>query len=285
MKYKITEGSSIYLAGVASYENVENSKSDKTKTDWNFDFDFTKDINIDTEAIKSEAKKIKDEIKKQAPFLNSSFYTGTTKGTSTNESENSTQDSSGSKTNKDFKFDFNETMKDFGKGMERWGKGFEKTMKSFGETMEKFGEEFEKHWTNEYKYEDYDSWQLKALFDEMYANNETIQKMNISPKLYFEVVAYDLDTDLNDQLKFVGCQIAQPQNIPFHFVQHQLSADKWLILKLTKEEYADDWMNKALNLDVLKDYNMEEYFIIRHFKDPEVSKTKKIKLYVPLTSK
>ncbi len=315
MKFKLIDGSTILLAGVASYETVNKPQKPSSSKDINikFDFDFPKEINIDTDALKEELNKFKNQAKAKAKEAKAK-----TKETY-QDNRNSNSD-----TNEDYDFmnGFAETMKGFGKNMESLGKtleanistwgetfekgmeNFEKHMDDFGDKMEKWSEEvesnsegfadnlektilqyannFEKHWSNDYTSNEYSTWQLEALFSEMYLNSKYIQSLDQSPGKFFEVEGYDLCTNLDDQLTFIGCQVSSLEKIPYNFVSHQLEADKWLIVKLTKEEYSKDWMNKLSELEQLDDYDMEQYFIIRHFKDHKKNDEKKIKLYVPL---
>lgn len=376
MKYKLSEGSTIYLAGVANYNTSNKEAKDKGPKVKTIEFDFTNDLDIDTDALKEELKKIKiiakDEAKKAVE--NIKVYAKQYKTSVKPEETEETEDKSTSETESgehveneytgdhthtepqeeaqegtdsrepsaddiddkkttynepDFMDGFTEAMKNFGSHMEHFGKNleknlsknmgtwaksfekgmdhFEKNMEKFGEEMERFGEEmgkkgevwgenleenlknisknFEKHWSQDNSQDAYESWELEALFNELYKNSEIIQELDPTPDRFFKVENYELGTKLNDQMTFVGCQVKSIDALPNQFVSQSLKADKWLIVKLTKEEYNKDWMSKLTELDEVKDYTMESYFIVRQFKKQEVQDSKKIKLYIPLKEK
>lgn len=386
MKYKITEGSTIYLAGVANY-NTSKKNEEKKPKETKIEFNFVNDLDIDTDALKEELKKIKiiakDEAKKAVENLKvyAKQYSTTESPKAEedgaesveeepsvdveveievnvdaepveddsledeftaepeNEPESSEEINDKEKTyseEPDFMAGFSDAMKNFGVHMEHFGKNFEKNMEHFGknieknmgtwaksfekgmgnfeknmerfgEEMERFGEEmekngekwgknleenlksmgknFEKHWTCDQDSEAYETWEAEALFNELYNNSEALQALDQSPDRYFKVENYELGTKLGDQMTFVGCQVKSVDSLPNQFVSQSLKADQWLIVKLSKEEYNKDWMSKLQELEQLKDYNMETYFIVRQFKKQEVQDEKKIKLYIPLKSK
>lgn len=293
MKYKIIDGSTFTLAGVASYTTFHPIFDTKECKKPNIDFNFNDYIHIDKEKIKEEAKRFKEEAK---AFKNQTKET----------------------VNQAAPIDFDKMMESFGKSMEQfgksfekgfsaWGKSFEEGMENFGvdmnnfeEHMEKFGKDFsrgmenlgevidkyatnfEKHWDSNYSASDYIDWELESLFNELYDNSDYIKNIDATPKYFYQVEGYELGTELNDQLTFVGCRTNTKKKIPYNFVTHQLKADKWLVIKLNQDEFEKDWLNKVSELNEIKDYDLPGYFIIRHLKDKELQENKKVKLYVPL---
>jgi len=336
MKYKIIDGTTIMLAGVASYDTVERQKkaANGKGVKINLDFDFpptSQIVDIDTikeeaQRIKEQAKKVKDEVKdKYKQYEKSQTHNSDTNANQAQEEEKDAN-SNNSQNNDDIFTTLGDTMRSLSKNIESWGKSFEKgfeksvenwnenwnenwsenfekgmsefekKMGNFGETMGKFGEEFERkfteyaknlneHWNNEFKSEEYSQWQLESLFNELYTNNPEMDTLDRSPELFYEVEGYDLKTAMNDQLTFIGCHINTCEGVPFSFVTQQLVSDKWLVLKLSKDEYSKDWMKKLDTIEQLKDYDLEQFFIVRHFKDSQKQDDKKIKLYVPLKNK
>ncbi len=374
MKYKLTEGSTIYLAGVANYNTSKKESKTKGTKSKNIEFDFANDLEIDTDALKEELKKIKiiakDEAKKAVENIKvyAKQYKATIKPEDS-ESQEQTQDENVSNEPKQEDFTsedqnqegqpqenpdeeetksadgvndedttykepefidgFSEAMKNFGVHMEHFGKNleknlsqnmgtwaksfekgmnhFEKNMEKFGEEMGRFGEEmgkkgevwgenleenlknfsknFEQYWSCDNNQDAYESWELEALFNELYNNSEIIQTLDPTPDRFFKVENYELGTRLNDQMTFVGCQVKSIDSLPNQFVSQSLKANRWLIVKLSKEEYNKDWMSKLTELDEVKDYTMESYFIVRQFKKQEKQDSKKIKLYIPLRQK
>ncbi len=265
------------------------------------DFDFPKsDIKIDVEALKEKARKHAAEVKSQAAKAKAKAAEAMKK-----DSVHIHWDSD------DFINGVSENMKAFGKSMERWGenfeknmgqwsKDFEKSMEKFSEKMEQFGEHLDEelsdrikvytsrmndHWSGEHTMDDYSKWQLESLFSDLYDESQAVQNADRKPERFYEVQVYDLKTPMNDQLLFIGCQIDEAEDIPHSFVTQHLTAEKWLVAKMTKEEYLKDWLHSLEKVEKMKDYEIEQYFIIRHFKDKQDQKTKKIKVYIPLKSK
>lgn len=293
MKYKLIEGSTIYLAGVASYTTGENTKKmhkpKKVEINFDFDFDKPKTFVFDFDKMKEEKEKFKENIKKEAHKFKEA-----------NTSTDKTQDNNNFDFADDFLNGFGDVMNDLGKNLEQWGKSFEGSMEKFGINLDKFGsemdkfgseiekrvsnyaKEMEKHWSNDISSDNYDTWELESLFDELYVNQKELANYDQSPNLYYKVNGYDLGTSMNDQLLFIGAHMKADSPLPFGFVTKTLIADKWLVLKLTKEEYASDWMQKLDTIDLIKDYEVEQYFITRAFKNKEEQESKKTKIYIPL---
>lgn len=314
MKYKLIDGSTIYLAGVASYTAGDSAKAakapkkpKKVKINLDFDFDNPKTFVFDFDKMKEEKEKFKEGIKKEArKFKEASEKSKASSDSNSNSNSDSTNDTSrnnGFEFAEDFMSGFGEAMNDLGKNLEQWGKSFEGSMEKFGVNLDKFGsemdkfgseiekrvsnytKEMEKHWCNDVSSDDYDTWELESLFNEIYQNNSSIKEFDKSPNLYYKVDAYDLGTAMNDQLTFVGAHLNLDSPVPFAFVTKKLIADKWLVLKLSKEEYSKDWMQKLDTIDQLADYEIEQYLITRQFKDSEEQENKKIKIYLPLKNK
>lgn len=192
--------------------------------------------------------------------------------------------------------------KTLGKSMESWGKNFDKVFtKDFVDSMENtfknifgedtpheshkknnFDQEINRHWTGNFTSDDYSLWQQEALFNELYENNETIRNADMSPDLFYEVQCYDLNTKMNDQLTFIGCQVKSTKELPYSVVTQRLSPKQWLVVKLTKEEFEKDWMQKVESLEILGDHTMDQYFILRHFKHSEQQQNSLYKIYIPL---
>ncbi len=330
MKYKLIDGSTIYLAGVAAYTTGDAPKKEsnkhKFKINLDFDFDNPKTFVFDfdkmkeekekykklfkeeakkyKEVYKNEAKKYKEAYKSEASKQNESDNNSeeNNETQSSDTSENKTQDNTFN-FNEDFLNGFGDVMSDLGKNLEQWGESFGKSMESFGINLDKFGSEMdkfgseiekkvshyakdmEKHWSNDVPSDDYDTWELESLFNELYQNSDTIEAVDKTPHLYYKIDGYDLGTTMNDQLTFIGSHLETASTAPFGFVTKTLVSDKWLVLKLSKEEYAKDWMQQLDTIELLKDYNVEQYFITRHFKNKEDQESKKIKIYIPLKIK
>jgi len=302
MKYKLIEGSTIYLAGVASYTTSANPKETKKpkKIKINLDFDFgtPKTFVFDFDKMKEEKEKFKEGIRKEAQ----KFKESKKQSNSTEDTNHSTNDN-GFEFADDFFSGFGDVMNDLGKNLEQWGKSFEGSMEKFGIDLDKFGSEMdkfgseiekkvhsytkdmEKHWCNDVPSDAYDNWELESLFNEIYSNNETLKDYDKTPNLYYKVNGYDLGTTMNDQLTFIGANLQTNSPIPFGFVTKPLISDKWLVLKLSKEEYSKDWMQKLDTIDLIENYDVEQYFITRAFKSKEDQESKKIKIYIPLKNK
>lgn len=196
--------------------------------------------------------------------------------------------------------------KNIGKSMESWSKNFDKVFtKEWAEQMEnsikdiftvepksphhrphpfgqEFAKEFNRHWTGSFSTEDYALWQLEALFNELYGNNEALQQADLSPESFYEVQCNDLGTSMHDELLMVGCQVKSAKGLPYSVVVQRLVPEQWLVLKLTQEEFKKDWMHQVEKLDVLKDYSLDSYFVIRHFKSKEKQQDSSYKIYIPL---
>lgn len=196
--------------------------------------------------------------------------------------------------------------KNIGKSMESWSKNFDKVFtKEWAEQMEssikdifnvepktphhrphpfghEFVKEFNRHWTGSYSTEDYSLWQLESLFNELYSNNAELQQADLSPEAFYEVQCNDLGTTMHDDLLLVGCQVKSAKGLPYSVVVQRLVPEQWLIVKLTQEEYNKDWMKQVEKLEILKDYSLDSYFILRHFKSKEKQQASSYKIYIPL---
>lgn len=309
MKYKLIDGTTITLAGVASY-STSDTKTKKNKPkhlDIDFDFDFDFDFDKMKEEkekfkahIKNEAKKFKEAKKQQA-------YNKEAAKESTEQSAEETSNYNTGTTGFDFADDIINGLGDmfnhFGANLEDWGKTFEGSMENFGVNLDKFGSEmdkfgseiekkvseytkdFENHWCNDARSDDYDTWELESLYNEIYNSNEDLATYDNSPNLYYKVDGYDLGTSMDDQLVFIGSHIRDNSPIPFAFVSKTLNPDKWLVIKLNKEEYSKDWMKKVNNLEELADYTVEQFILTRYFKNSDDQSKKKVKIYIPLKAK
>jgi len=160
--------------------------------------------------------------------------------------------------------------------METWGENFGKRAESWGKNFEQYVEDFEKHWDSDYTYDHYGNWELESLFLELYQQNDKIKAMDKTPNIFFQVNSYDLDTTMNNQLTFIGCQVDDKDVVPYAFVSQQVRADKWLLVKLSAEEFQKDWMSKVSELDQVQGYDIDPYIVVRRFKDPEKQESKTI---------
>ena len=305
MKYKLIEGSTIFLGGVASYttdNKPKDTKAKKVKLNFDFDFEKPKTFVFDFDKMKEEKEKFKQGIKKEAQKFKEANKTKTTDSNPEDSNEDTNYDHT-VEFAEDIINGFGDVMNNLGKNFEQWGKSFEGSMEKFGVDLDKFGSEMDKFgseiekrvsnyakdmenfWTNGVTSEEYDTWELESLFNEIYMNSEGLKDFDKSPKLYYKVNGYDLGTSMNDQLTFIGSNLQGDAPLPFGFVTKTLIADKWLVLKLSHEEYSNDWMQKLEAIDEIEDYEVEQYFITRAFRSQEAQDTKKIKIFVPLKNK
>lgn len=202
--------------------------------------------------------------------------------------------------------------KQFGKSMKSWSKNFEKAFsKEWAEGMEntikdifnvetkgshqphhphhpqnpfspEFAKEFNRHWSGSFSNDDYAVWELTALFNELYERESALKQSDLTPDIYYEVLCSDLGTPLNDELRFVGCQVKSTKELPYSVVSQRLTAQQWLVIKLNDDEFKKDWMKQVEKLEILSNFTIEPYFILRHFKSKEKESEASHKIYIPL---
>lgn len=306
MKYKLIDGTNITLAGVASYSTAE-AKTKKSKPK-HIDIDFDFDFDFDFDKMKEEKEKFKAQIKKEAKkFKEAKKQQRVDKEATDTEASTNNNTNTSNNNNFDFADDLINGLGDMinglGANLEQWGKTFEGSMENFGVNLDKFGSEmdkfgseiekkvseytkdFEKHWCNDVESDDYDTWELESLYNEIYNNNQDLATYDNSPHLYYKIDAYDLGTTMDDQLIFIGSHLKDNSPIPFGYVSKTLNPDKWLVIKLSKEEYSKDWMQKINKLEDIQDYTVEQFILTRYFKNNDDQSNKKVKIYIPLKSK
>lgn len=306
MKYKLIDGTAIILAGVVSYDSISKSKKvpkpPKPPRHAKMDFDF----DIDFDMSKEDLKNLKVIIKEAANNTKQAFKT----------------DKKANEYNfKDFENSINEFGRsmdkwghDFGKSMDQWAKGFSNKAEQYGAKVDVWAKQFNSRdgekdyndkekdvndkerkceihvvannmdhiWSNNHKADDYNVWELESLFKDIYLNNPELKDIDLNSDVYYELQSYDLNLKMRDQMTFVGCQVSSINDVPHPLVTQKISAENWLVLKLTKEEFDKDWLSKVEALEITDGYSIESFFIIRHFKDSKQRDKKKVKIYVPL---
>lgn len=287
MKYKLVEGSTFVLAGVASYSSVsKKQQKSKQKQQVKFDFDF--DFDFDKESFKNDMKDFKKDMQAFGKDMKNRYG---------KQNENGTPEPPGNwESNFDFA-NFGENLSksirsmtdSISKNIQANMNNLDENMENMAQNAEAFAEDIEyateKHWQGNHNADDYDVWSLQALFKDIYENSPLLQEKDITPKKTYEVSAYELDSSMNDQLTFIGCKIEDADGLDYKTVTQQLTADSWLFIKLTKDEYNKDWLKKIEDLEAIEGYTIEPYFVVHHPKKDKKDEDTKIKISIPLKVK
>lgn len=194
----------------------------------------------------------------------------------------------------------------FGKKMEAWGNDFGKRMdewgEEFGSRMHKWGQDFDKNmqrwgdnvdarWEETWHADDIQAAEMDMNFERypVYMNYMNIYNniLKDSAKVqnsdyYYEVQVLEGNDVTGEPMVMIASELSEPASFNYPVVSMTFDADKWLIVKVTKEEFDKDWMGQLETHEFLEEYNLEPYFIIRHRFD-ESQDT--IKIFCPLRNK
>lgn len=313
MKIKIIEQDPLHLAGVVHYGTLDQedcstyAKTLQIKLD---DEDFDESIRN----IKVNAKKIKEEVmeelKRNKVHMNKDYkehkkvWKEEAKKRKNEEKDNKQEDGQ-------YMYNFEGAINRFGDVMEAvgrhieknarnwednlkdWSQNFEVKMEDFGEKMEAWGEDFGKRmeeWGEQFgkEWEEYDSEDRRNtlkrhpiyqtyldLFDKQLKDHPDL----LNPNKYYEVQILDTSYGEVNAMVMLGSKLSTLDNMTYPIATMTFKPDKWVAVKMTKEEYEKDWLGSLEKVEQLNGYDMEPYFMIRRKHNDE---GEMIKLFVPL---
>ena len=323
MKFKVMDQEPIYLAGVVHYGSLEtntyekldkNDKHKKTHVKLDKDEHFEKDI----EAIRKNAHKIRDQVKKEMNFHAGDFEDGgkgihfewhddqgnSEKGKISVEDafesigkavgnfgkfveKNAPVWESGIK---DWGQNFEGNMEDFGKKMEAWGEDFGSKMETWGEEFGKrmgdWGDSFGDQWDKDYDESNPGTaikrYPIFRTYEDVYKRYILDHPDHIKRQTFYEVQILDTSDENVTSMVMVGSRMANLERMRYPVATMTFEPNRWVAVKLTKEEFAKDWLGSLEKVPQLQPYTMEPYFIIRHKKEGPADE---IRLFCPISEK
>lgn len=173
---------------------------------------------------------------------------------------------------------------EYGKKMEEWGRNFEKKMDRWAEDTErKWDDVWEADVTMDRNINDwFERSPLFRSFMEVYNSQLAEQDDLTTSKFFYEVQIMASSVSGQNAMTMLGARTNNLIPVSYPAVNMTYDPDKWVVVKVTEDEFKKDWLSRLEELDLLKGYSMEPYFIIRHRFEPE---DKLIKIYCPLKKK
>jgi hypothetical protein len=86
---------------------------------------------------------------------------------------------------------------------------------------------------------------------------------------FYEVRVIDSGLNDHEAMVLLGNRFQEGVNVTYPSVSMTFDPDKWLVVKLTEDEFAKDWLKRLEDVELLKDYKLEPYFIITHPREKE----------------
>ncbi len=312
MKFKIMDQEPIYLAGVVHYGSLETTGYEKLNKEAKHKKGhgtFEKDAKFDHDlaAIRENAQKIKEQVRKEMNFhagefenagkgLRFEWHDALKDGEERQVSVEDAFDSIGKAVGNFGKFLEKQTPK-WESGIKDWGQNFEGNMEEFGKKMENWGEDLGKRmgeWGESFG----DQWDnntndvnLGSVIKRhpIYRTYEEIHKHfiqdhpdHIKRQTFYEVQILDTSFEHVTAMVMVGSRMANLEQMRYPVVTMTFEPSKWVAVKLTNEEFAKDWLGSLAKVPQLQPYTIEPYFIIRHKKD---GPTDEIRLFCPISEK
>ncbi|PKM65345.1 MAG: hypothetical protein CVU95_15525 [Firmicutes bacterium HGW-Firmicutes-2] len=159
---------------------------------------------------------------------------------------------------------------EFGDKMEAWGEQFEKKMELWGEQLEKawegsseWSEAAVKKEEGIMEYAIYTTYE--QLFEKHLKNHPNLMKKNH----FYEVRIMDSGLNDHEAMVLLGNRFQDGANVTYPSASMTFDPDKWLVIKLTEDEFAKDWLKRLEDVELIKDYIIEPYFIITHPREKE----------------
>ncbi len=195
---------------------------------------------------------------------------------------------------KNFTDNFEERADEFGRRADAWGgnefsEKMNKWSDRFSQKMDKWGgEDTERKWSDVWEASDeedaqynkwYNDYPVYKTFKDIYDTQLEGHRDLKTNKYFYEVRVTNEDKGQNVPHLMVGARLARQSDLSYPTVMMTFSPDQWLVVKLNEDEYKKDWLKRLSDLDMVKDYEILEYFIVRHGFAKEEGLTK---IYVPL---
>ena len=191
---------------------------------------------------------------------------------------------------KDWSQNFERNMEDFGRKMDAWGEDFGSKMEAwgedFGKRMEEWGESFGSQWEADFDEND----QMAAIrrypiyrtYEDIYDRYMKDHPDHIKKQTFYEVQIMDTTFEDVASMVMIGSRMESLADMRYPVATMVFEPDKWVAVKLSKEEYAKDWLGSLEKVEQLQNYHIEPYFIIRHRKE---SGSGEIRLFCPIREK
>lgn len=184
---------------------------------------------------------------------------------------------------------------DFGNKMEAWGKNFGKKMEAWGDDLSKnrdrYGANTEENWSHIWEAGDEEDAQINAwlnqypaydTYKQVYEDQLIKEEAVIQRKSFYEVQILESNTSDSKAMVMFASRLDQLIPIEYPAVLMTFKPDRWMVVKVTLDEYKKDWLGRLAELDLLKGYSIEPYFMIKHNKK---ERDQLIKIYCPLKEK
>lgn len=312
MKFKIMDQEPIYLAGVVHYGSLETTGYEKLNREAKHKkgygtFEKDEKFDRDLAAIRKNAQKIKEQVRKEMNFHAGEFENGgkgihfewhdnQSGGKERQVSVEEAFDSIGKAVGnlgkfveknspkwetgiKDWGRNFEGNMEDFGKKMETWGE-------DFGKRMGEWGESFGEQWDNETNDMNPGSTLMRhpiyRTYEEIYERFIQDHPDHIKRQTFYEVQILDTSYEHVTSKVMVGSRMVKLEQMRYPVATMTFEPDRWVAVKLTREEFAKDWLGSLAKVPQLKPYTIEPYFIIRHKKNGPADE---IRLFCPISEK
>lgn len=180
-------------------------------------------------------------------------------------------------------------MENFGKDMENWGENFGAKMntwgENFGKDMEEWGKQFgeevsqgDRSYHDEAEIKGYSIYQTyKSLYNEFIQTHPD----HIKQQTFYEVQIFDSHFDDVVSMVMVGSRMSSLDRMKYPVATMTFAPDRWVAVKMSKEEFEKDWLGSLEQAEQLRDYTIDAYFIRRHREDDEND----VRLFCPVKEK
>lgn len=173
----------------------------------------------------------------------------------------------------------------FSKNMDTWGEHFSKNMAAWGETFEEGMETWGKHMEGAFSatetadgdvdikdYPIYDTY--RAIHETFIAHHPD----HIKAQNYYEVQIFDQNIGDGVTMVMVGGRMRTLEAMTYPVATMTFKPDRWVAVKMSREEFAKDWLDSLKEAAPLSGYVIGDYFIWRHRKEGDAE----IRLFCPL---
>lgn len=181
----------------------------------------------------------------------------------------------------------------FGKRMDEWGNSFGKKMEAwgndFGSRMQRWGDNVESRWEDVWCGDEGQTPEMDEMFEHYPVYNRFLKIYEAiikdsdhlkNDRYFYEISVMEDGETGTESMMMIASEITGAGNFNYPVVRMSFDAYRWLIVKLTKEEYNKDWMGKLSQHELLEGYALDDFFIVRHPFDDEEKDM--IKIFCPL---
>lgn len=316
MKFKVMDHEAIYLAGVVHYGplNKGGYRLNLGKKPLELHIEGDEEFQKGLEDLRTNASRLREQLKEEVKFHKDHFsndykdhrrqWKSGFEAHSQTENKDQTK-STGSSGQESYGFEslvngLGSALEKFGRYMEEnsgkweanmkdWGKNFEQNMDAwgddFGKHMDAWGKAYESQWDGHGKVDgntsikDYPIYEtFEAIFDQHIKGLAD----HIKQETFYEVQILDVAFDNSESMTMIGSRMASLASVTYPVATMTFKPDKWVGVKLSLDEYKQDWLASLERTEQLKGYVIEPYFIVRH---KEGQNLEEVRVFCPISEK